>query len=265
MNYTKNLFLDSDDIELIVYLAATWTYLKNGVVTIDNPKAEHDAIARIREEGSTLNFYLYNKQSPVYDNRELLNKMASALGVPNAQGMTIEMVRNHIYDRVEASQKANDLTYGYSWFNDAIKGDSESVEILALIQEAINKKAISYNEKTYRWNILDMDGKETQQLCMVEPARAAAKKEFLARYLQSNDNMFELLSLTVQGVIEATGKKPKAPLPELTDAVDFKTLKFGEKRRLAKTYGMENVMAQNDEKLLAFLEAHRQAIVDNPL
>lgn len=264
-NMRKTITLQSKDIDKILFLMIGEPRMKHGQMYIEDLEKKARLKAEKRTAGSTLNFYLYNQKSPLFDDEEKLVSIALALGIADPMEMGVDSIKNAIFDKIEAAQKINDGTFNYKWFDTAIDEFTPAMTALKDIQKATDKKIIRFNQKTYKWVMMDEHGKDTRILCPVEPHKTSMRREILAALCVRTPEIYDLIKLGVEDAVkeeyagddiaierESTGDEVKR--------IDFASLGWQELRATAKKNGIL-IKGKTKVDLIKELEHRREALV----
>ena len=264
-NMRKTLTLDKKDIDKILFLMVGEPRIKYGTLYIEDLEKKARLKAEKRTAGSTLNFYLYNEKSPLFADEERLIGIALALGIADPDKMGVNELKNTIYERVELAEKINDGTFGYKWFDTAVDEFTPVMTALKDIQTATDKKIIRFNQKTYKWMLLDENAKDTRILCPVEPHKTSMRREILAATCVKNPEIYDIIKMGVDAVArdEFAGDDIEIERESTGDEVkriDFASLEWHELRALAKK---NTILLKGKTKidLIKELEHRREALV----
>ena len=259
----KSFILHARDVDKILWLMCACPLYQAGRIYIEDLQAKAAEVAKRRAGSSTLTFYLYNEKSPLYDDESKLMSIGLAIGIANPEELSVDGLRNAIFDKVEFSEKGADRSFGYKWFNDAVDEFNPKMKALADVQKAIDKKSIVFNAKTFKWMLLDGSGNEIRILCPVEPSKLSLKREVLAAFCLRNSDAYNLINDTSQTATTYEDLTSEVALErELVSGSfgDFATMEWSELKALAKKNGIMTHGKKKDD-LIKELEHKRETLV----
>jgi hypothetical protein len=264
--------LHAGDLDKILFMMVGCSLVKAGTIYVEDRKAIASELARKRSQGSTLMFYLYNEQSPVYHDIDKLCQIALAIGISNPSELSDDLLRNAIFERVEAAEQVKDGTFGYQWFDDSIKEFTPVITALTFVQKALDERRIRFDDKMFRWNLVDDKGDTLRMLCQVEPQKHSLRREILATLCTKNSEIYSLIKLDkpkeqetpkskLPDELPSAGVQPTTPEddtpPKQDGEVDFDAMSWPQLKSLATKIGI-SVYGKKKSDLLKELKI-RQA------
>jgi hypothetical protein len=264
---TKTWKLDKGDLDKILFLMVGCPLVKNGTIYIEDLEKRAAEVASRRTAGSALSFYLYNEHSPLYSDENKLMTIAMALGIPNVKPETygLNELKNMIFEKVEAAEKIHDATFGYKWFGDAVNEFTPLMTALKDVQTAIDSNIIRFNDKLFKWMLLDGKGNDLRILCPIEPAKTSLRREILADYCLKDKEAYGLIRTNIDSVkkeeysIGDVSLSREATGDEIEKA-DFATMEWMKLRSLAAKNSIL-IKGRNKAEIIKELESRRDALI----
>jgi len=218
--------------------------LVSGKYELENLDAKATEQVNVLGKNATLDFYLCSQYSPIYNNRGKLNQLGSSWGVANVESLHIDTLRASLLSKVKNSDNNYQVTKrGIQEFMDEVNGDDRLSEYRSLMQQAIDRKIISWNKPDNGWYLMDKVSEEKSELIMCVPAtNISQKNNLLFEYLKNTPLLFNMIKEEITGV---------DPTSVMVDDLGYQEL-----RKKAKEVGinvlhktMEQIMQEYKEKL----------------
>jgi hypothetical protein len=203
------LFLDTrNQTDLIYYIVYVSGLLQKGFQLEDLEKEAEETIVEMSSE-SALIFYLTSELSPLLENTNKLRDMASSWGIPNAETIGISQLKLILKDVILVSQ-ANYATTkrGIKEFTDEIRNMDTITKFRALLQKAIDRKLIGFNNQQNAWFWLDAStGEFSEFIVPIMPIQISQKNEILFEYFRQHAELFEIIDKSLSTVVNKEGTR----------------------------------------------------------
>jgi hypothetical protein len=196
------IFIDPvKDTDLAYYLIYISSLLKQGFKLEDLEKEAEKTIIEISAE-SALVFYLTSEMSPLLENTNKLRDMASSWGIPNADTMGVNQLKLKLKDVVAKSEADYIVTKrGIKEFTDEIKSFDTITKFRSLLQKAIDRKIIGFNNQQNAWFWLDKStGEFSEYIVPVMPIQLSQKNEVLFEFFRINAELYDIIEKSLQTV-----------------------------------------------------------------
>jgi hypothetical protein len=207
--YDGALFLDTrNQTDLIYYIVYVSGLLQKGFQLEDLEKEAEETIVEMSSE-TALVFYLTSELSPLLENTNKLRDMASSWGIPNAETIGINQLKLKLKDVVLVSQ-ANYATTkrGIKEFTDEIRNMDTITKFRALLQKAIDRKLIGFNNQQNAWFWLDAStGEFSEFIVPIMPIQISQKNEILFEYFRQHAELFEIIEKSLSTVVNKEGTR----------------------------------------------------------
>lgn len=194
--FKKKWSLGPADTELIIFMELFCPLVKAGTIVLEDLDKEARVVAEERGRATSLNYYLYNKMSPIFDSKETLQIIAQAFGVPNVGKIKdINRLKNAIFNAVEAAEYDNSIM-GVDKFVEMAKGSKlpVSLKMRALVQDGIDKNIIYFDDEDFRWKFSTTHpSRPPKEIMMISPSEADSSVDILVKHLQGNEKDYELI------------------------------------------------------------------------
>lgn len=212
---TGELVLDDKDMDLIAYLAlhdrnATSPFKAEGksmhFFTENKAKEAKAGADLFKKENKVNNLLLSLKNDKLVD----IAKSYNVQGVDSMEPHEIQMAIRPFIKGKDNKDKDNK----FNIFLDKVGSDGD-VELLALINDAVEFNVIKHNKDAGKWYLLTQTGKEDESICEVRGGEDGINR--LATYLlkfDDNDWRGYLRTKVEEVKLEASVKKEKAPKKE---------------------------------------------------
>lgn len=229
--------------------------LQSGMYEIEDLEKQDTEEVQKRGENVAVEYFVCNKYSPLYNDVRKLKKLAASWGVQNSSTIHIDTLRKQLVEKVYAGQRNYDVTKrGVDEFISEVNGEDPFTEYRSLIQVAIDKFVIGWDEKTKGWYFLDLSTKQPSQVIVFVPANQLSQKNvILFDFMRVNGFLFEQVKLAV----DSTEKKeePKGSKESGSAVIDkFQGWSFDAKKELAKKNNI-SLYHKSEEKLTEELNA----------
>ena len=190
-----------------------------GIFILDKNDEAADFL-KMGEKSVATWFYLTSQSSPIAGDREAVNFLSSVWGVTKPEAMSDLIARQTLIQAVESGEQKGDKQYGYVAFENAVKSylskdDTTNLEMLALINRAIDRGILKYMPSKLAWFLMTENGIEIKKMCQVNTTNANKEKDVMVQHLLSNDDDLTLIQGSVEAkpIIEKIGKKIYIPEP----------------------------------------------------
>jgi hypothetical protein len=232
------------ETEKAFYILNKSGMLTSGRYELENLDAKNTEQVNVLGKNATLDFYLCSTYSPIFNDRAKLNQLGASWGLSNAENMHIDTLRTNLLAKVKNSENNYQVSKrGVQEFMDEANGDDRLSEYRALMQQAIDKKIISWNKPDNGWYLMDKLSEEKSELIMCIPAtNISQKNNLLFEYLKSTPLLFNTIKEEITGVDSTI--------------VSVDNLGYQELRKKAKEAGVnvlhktaEDIMKEYKEKL----------------
>jgi hypothetical protein len=201
---------------------------------------------------AAIEYFVCNKFSPLYSDHRKLKQLAASWGIQNSANAHIDTVRKQLVEKIYASQANYEVTKrGVEEFIAEVNGQDPFTEYRSLIQFAIDKEVIGWEDKTKGWYFLDLNSKQPAQVIVFVPANQLSQKNvILFDFMRVNAYLFEQLK-------KAVGDNEEKEEEEMKSTPGFNkydVMSFKDKKELAKTLGID-LYHKSEEKLTEELKA----------
>lgn len=199
-NNKRIMSFNRDQIDLIFFLLNKSTH-KGKIYELVDERGEAQERVDKKRRAAKLTEALYGTNSPLHDNLALVKTIAQSWGIPNVQGKTESMLLDHLERAVLEGErlkgKGKDVR-GIDEFVQDIKLDDRT-KIRAVIQEAIDKGVIAFNENTqnYGWFFLTGDNKWSTKIQTMSPRSYDTRQQKLADYLLHNKSVLNMIKADI--------------------------------------------------------------------
>lgn len=233
----------SKDIEKIFILTVVGNVGASGCFVFD-PVTDAEIKARkIGGDELDVKFLIY--KDPDFTTEQLI-LVAKAWGILEADKLNIAILRNKLFDLVSSNEKRKESTgRGYSNFitdvrNVRNESRRETVENKAVINIAVAKKVVLYDDKTSQWRYAS----NGDYICQVPRDKVERKNELLLEYYNRRSTELEALRNEVLG---------ERIVPKYSQADIDRISTDAEARQVAKDLGISlhvNMKLDNAKKKL---------------
>lgn len=234
----KKRILNQNETELALYyycISSTMMEGGNRFVVEDLEKAD-DQLMKKREENSSLDFYVYNPDSELYNDSDKLRRLAYSWGVGHADTMAISTVKNKLYAAVKNAKQPE---LKIQAFVKAIKEKTPFSLALGSIQKARDTNTLHFDK--YQWFIKAGDGAKSNILT-ISPDDNKRAVLMLAFEIMSKPEKYERIKALY-------GAATPDLTEEMIDALTGPNLIAECKEREIKTSGIKHLILK--EKLKA--------------
>lgn len=187
------------ETDKVYFLLKLSPLLKNGLYEIEN--LEENDTKEVNKIGANaaIEYFICNRFSPLYKNIKRTRELAASWGIPNAEITHIDTIRKLLLQKVYASQQNYQITKrGIDEFIAEVNGDDPFSEYRTMIQFAIDKKIIGWNDKEKGWYFMDSNDKSFIQPIIFIPVTQLSQKHFLLfEHIKMNANLFENIRLAL--------------------------------------------------------------------
>lgn len=194
-----------------------------------------------------LHYFILSSMSPLANDRDGLNMLASAWGVYKPEQMSEFMVKKELFNAVEYQENIKSSDYGYDAFIQAAKdytekGNTYSLEILAMVNQALDRGVVKWYPSRMSMELIGTDGATLKKLCNVPASKSDRYKEVLADYLKHNEDDLTAVKASVEAIPIAQKTPRKYWIPDNPTKDYFtKEMKFSEMQSMALLLGFEIV------------------------
>jgi hypothetical protein len=195
--------------------------LSSGLFEIEDlDKKNTEEIQKVGQN-SAVEFFICNKFSPIYNDHKRIKSLAASWGVSGVDEMHIDTVRKNLLEKVNAGQRNYSVTKrGMDEFVKEVNGEDPFSEYRTLVQLAIDRKIIVWNDKDKGWYLSDKDSGELVQALMFIPSiQLSQKQNMLLDYLRLNASIFAMIKEEVDNLTKDSEKAE-----ENTDNQDSKII-----------------------------------------
>ncbi len=260
--FKKSWIKSKQDKEFVLWFITCAPEYKSGLIVLENLEAEATEVAQQRSVAAGPHFFLYSEFSPIAGDIQKLRKLAMAWGVTGVENMSLDRVKNRLYDAVMLAEKQKRFQYGLKSFNQAVQEENPFLDLLAIVTQAEDKKVLTYDARTHMY--LLSDGGKGTVLARLVPSEANKKKETLATILSADKDKLNLLKKAIEarenpdketemlGPVDLKGKvvedevvndnkkggQKKKGSVEFNSETDFKNLKWSLAIKAAKQAGL---------------------------
>ena len=200
-----DLTLDTDSDPEQIFFMTKIDAFKRGQLWIYDQNEEEDAVALERANARKLDNVIYGENSPLYIDTERLKIVASKWGVTNVENMSLNAVRNALYDTVvkgdDQKKKRSEGARGIAEFMADVSG-GESVKIGSDIQGALDKGFLIQNRTAGEWQLKVKAGETPITLMSVGHVGGDIARARLIEYLVKNKADADLLSDVLKGSVK---------------------------------------------------------------
>lgn len=207
-----------------------------------------------------LNYLIISTMSPLAQDREGLNMLASAWGIYRPETMTDFVLKRELYNAVELAEQQKNTQYGYEAFIKAAqeyidKGNTYPIEVLATINKAFDRNIIKWMPSKLSIELLGNDGQTIKRICNVPAGKSEKYKEVLADYLIHNEDDLVAIQSSVDAVTIAPKQARKFYIPDNPTRDFFAAMKYPEMSALVHALG-HNIMGMRKPKMIDVLVSH---------
>ncbi len=228
--------------------------LQSGLFEIEDLEKQDTEEVQKRGENVAVEYFICNKYSPVYNDVRKLKKLGASWGVQNSSTIHIDTLRKQLVEKVYASQRDYEVTKrGVDEFISEVKGEDPFTEYRSLIQVAIDKFIIGWDEKTKGWYFLDLITKQPSQIITFIPANQLSQKNvILFDFMRINGYLFEQLKDAVE--TSEVKSQPEGIKELKVSTSKYEGWSFAAKKELAKKNSID-LYHKSEEKLTEELNA----------
>ena len=248
----KTMVLDENDIEEILFMLlfnpnVVTPQRPSGRTFLEDLEAEALKYEESETNAATLSYWLFRKESPFYADDKKLNVLCLAYGI-NPENKSTVYKKQLLAEAVKRAERKNELEYNLKAFNnmcEKLKDGQETreIEIMALIQKAINGRAIKFDPDKMAWVLLGIDGNFIKIICRVPPQLLATNKVVLKKHLMESRDDVQVLQSAVNEEPQPSKMDRallQAPLPEeITEEYIESTMTWPDKKAIYKFIGYE--------------------------
>lgn len=217
-----------------------------GIYILD-PEDDAADFLRKGEKSSAMWFYLMAEDSPLHEQRDKINLLASAWGISRPEEKKLPIIKRMLIEAIESAEARNDTEYGYKAFADAVKNvlsgdDTMNTETLALINRALDRGIIKYMSSRLAWYLVGENGTEIKRLCQVSSVNVNKSKEVLMAHLLKDDEDMTLIQGSVEAkpIEEKVARRVYIPQPPTQEFFE-KEMKFPKMKRVCILLGIDHV------------------------
>jgi hypothetical protein len=189
------------ETDKVYFLTKLSGLLRSGLFEIEDLDKKNTEEVEKLGANAAVEYFVCNKFSPIYNDHKRVRQLAASWGVVNTEVLHIDTVRKQLVDRVYASQRNYTVTKrGIEEFITEVNGDDPFSEYRTLIQLAIDKKVIGWNDKDKGWYFMDsVTNTFVQPLIFVQPIQLSQKNTILFDHVRLNANLFEAIKVAIHG------------------------------------------------------------------
>jgi len=231
-----NLFVDPiKQTDLVYFLTELSGMLKSGLWAIEDLDKESTRAIEKIGESATIEFFLCSKYSPIYNDHKRLKQLAASWSIANSDAIHMDTLRKQLLDKVYASQNNYSVTKrGIEEFVAEVNGEDVFSEYRTLVQLAIDKKVIGWNNKDKGWYFMDVNTTSfIEPIVFVPSVNFSQKDSILFDYIRLNATLFETIKNAVGDEQEKTG---------------YDHIGWHAKRKLAKDRGI-SILHKTEEQI----------------
>lgn len=169
-------YVRENDIELAYFLLNHNPSVKSGRITIVDDEADAQKKVDSFSDDLDLRFHLYSKNSPVANDKTLLEDIAVTFGVKDVESLGIAQLKNRIYDVVILGDRTGNRFINTKEFMNLIDNDGKR-RVAQIIYRAVKNGDLQYSPKTYGFHfveggklgekIVDIAGKDSSSAVMI--------------------------------------------------------------------------------------------------
>jgi hypothetical protein len=230
-----------------------------GIFILD-PNDEASEFLKQGEKSAPMWYFIMSKTSPIANDRNKINLLASAWGVSKPEALSENIAKQLLVQAIEAAEAKNDKDYGYFAFTEAVSnimesGDTTNIEMLALISRAVDRGILKYMPSKLAWFLVGENGVEIKRLCQVSTVNDKKSKEVLVAHLLKNDDDITLIQGSVEAkpIKEKSAKKvyiPKNPTAEFFE----KTMKFNKMKNTCTIIGVQHYEKKKEDLIKILID-----------
>lgn len=188
--------------------------LKSGLFEIEDLDKKNSEEVEKLGANSAVEYFICNKYSPLYHNHKKIRQLAASWGIPRTEEIQIDTVRKILVEKVYSSQRRYATTKrGVDEFIKEVNGEDVFSEYRSLIQLAIDKNVLGWNDQDKGWYFMDSVTKSfSQPIVFVSATQFSQKDTILFDLLRLNASLFESIKNEVyqEGeLVHEGGELPK--------------------------------------------------------
>lgn len=230
------LIIDLDtDPDFAYFLIEKHGMIKSGKYNILDHETDERLKAEHRRKETLLNSVIYGDNAKLNIDVDFLRLIAKRWGIGNADKQGKDTLQNQLFDMVQSAEKQKKSKQAGRGIDDFVKDvrgsdTSEALKVASLVRDAIDAKIVIFDPINRKW-IIDYKDGNFKNIMTVSIDDTDQKDEVLILYLQSDNNLFALLS--------AAMGTPKQKVAEGIDADKIReTEDIAVLRQYAKSLGV---------------------------
>jgi hypothetical protein len=202
--FFKKKVLRANDAELaLFYFKVSSTFTIGKSVELYDEEKEGAELAKSRANDAEIKYLIYSDYSPLAENRDKLVNLAYAWGVPNADKLSDNQLKNRLFTIIESPTQIAEMSRDK--FKKQVKDFDPLHETLGLIGRAMGTGVLIFED--YQWRL--KAGNVVTKLVNVPPQDHLRYKIILAQQLLADNNSYrKVRSVAFPGENEETKTEP---------------------------------------------------------
>lgn len=147
-------YVREDEIELAYFLINHNPSVKSGRIKIIDDEKDAQEKADSYSDDLDLRYHLYGKASPVANDRNLLDDIASTFGVKDVESLGLAQLKNRIYDVVVSGDKSRNRFINTKEFMSLIDNEGKR-QVAQVVYRAVKNGDLKYSNKTYGYHFVE--------------------------------------------------------------------------------------------------------------
>lgn len=243
------------DPDFAYFLLEKHSMIKRGKYVLVDNESDEKKKADKRAREVSLTSMIYGENSQLNLDLNFLRLVAKRWGVGAADGMSKPVLQNALYDQVTASENKKGGRGIDDFLKDVKSTDNAGqLKIAGTVRDAIDSKAIVFDNVTKQWLINYQDG-VSKPLMTVAIEDMPKKEEILILYLQSDNHLYSQLLAAMGG--EKSVVKASIEKEAVRNTDDLSAL-----RGYAKSLGINSFGKKKDELRVEILDKLQEATED---
>ena len=220
--YRSRIVLPEEKIEEALFLYKVSSVTSKGFTyEVYDEEVIAEEIVKTRSKNASLEFYLYNEDSPIDGDRAKLERMCHVWGVRFKEKDSDAILKNKLHDAV-LTNKLPELNIDA--FVKMVKEETPMTKALEVVNRALDKGNVVYSDFTYK--IKGTKTAQSRKLFVVPPQEESRGKILFAENLLLNPEKYDLVKSTFYDENDLSNFDPaKINTPEQLKDLQYDLLK----------------------------------------